>query len=180
MQNIHFCQSFLVIGQFGRPYGIQGWIKLFSFTEISESIFKYKPWCIKQSNLFKLIKIKNWKKNNKVIIVKVDGINNRIQAEIIKNKKIFIDSNNLTKLESGSYYWKDIIRCTVINTDNYILGTVKEILETGSNDVLVIRSNINDIFKIKERLIPWLETKIIKNIDIYKKIIKVEWDPSFF
>lgn len=179
-KNINFFdQKLLTIGKFGSPYGIRGWVKILSFTEIPEYIFHYKPWLVRKTNLLEIIKLNNWKKNNKTTIAKIDGINDRTQAELIKNQKIFINNHSLPKLTKGNYYWKDIIGCTVININNYIFGNVKKLIETGSNDVLVVRSNCKD-FAIKERFIPFIEQKIIKNINISNKIIKVDWNPNFF
>ena len=52
-------------------------------------------------------------------------------------------------------------------------------LETGSNEVLVIKANLKDAFGQKERLIPFLEEQVIKNIDRTAQRIEVDWDPGF-
>ena len=52
-------------------------------------------------------------------------------------------------------------------------------METGSNDVLVVKANATDAFGKKERLIPYLEGQVIINVDITAQKIIVNWDPSF-
>jgi 16S rRNA processing protein RimM len=52
-------------------------------------------------------------------------------------------------------------------------------METGSNDVLVIKANSNDAFGQKERLVPFIEQQVISNIDITNKLIEVNWEPDF-
>jgi 16S rRNA processing protein RimM len=59
------------------------------------------------------------------------------------------------------------------------LGKVTELMETGSNDVLVVEANVKDAFGAKERLIPFLEEQVIKNIDLTARTIEVDWDPGF-
>jgi 16S rRNA processing protein RimM len=67
----------------------------------------------------------------------------------------------------------------VVTDKGYDLGTVSDMLETGSNDVLVIKANLKDAFGQKERLIPFLEEQVIKNIDREAQRIEVDWDPGF-
>ena len=52
-------------------------------------------------------------------------------------------------------------------------------METGSNDVLVIKANLKDAFGMKERLVPFLDGQVIRKVDLTEKLIEVEWDPGF-
>ncbi len=52
-------------------------------------------------------------------------------------------------------------------------------METGSNDVLVIKANLKDAFGIKERLVPFLDGQVIKKVDLTTRSIEVDWDPWF-
>lgn len=49
-------------------------------------------------------------------------------------------------------------------------------METGSNDVLVIKANLKDAFGIKERLVPFLDGQVIKKVDLTTRTIEVDWD----
>ena len=55
----------------------------------------------------------------------------------------------MPELEEGDYYWKDLMGCQVVTTEGYSLGKVIDMMETGSNDVLVIKANLKDAFGIK-------------------------------
>lgn len=59
------------------------------------------------------------------------------------------------------------------------MGTVAEMMETGSNDVLVVRNNGKDAFGKQERLIPFLYEQVVKRVDLATKTITVEWDAGF-
>lgn len=99
---------------------------------------------------------------------------------LLINCEIFIDASQLPDLNSGEYYWKDLLGCQVVTVSGYQLGQVINMIETGSNDVLVVKANLKkDAFCIQERLIPFLEGQVIKHVDIAVRIIKVDWDPSF-
>jgi 16S rRNA processing protein RimM len=68
---------------------------------------------------------------------------------------------------------------SVVTDKGYDLGHVSEILETGANDVLVVKANRNDGFGQKERLIPYLFEQVVKSISAENKQICVDWDPGF-
>lgn len=66
--------------------------------------------------------------------------------------------------------------CQVVTTEGYDLGKVVDMMETGSNDVLVIKANLKDAFGIKERLVPFLDGQVIKKVDLTTRSIEVDWD----
>lgn len=67
----------------------------------------------------------------------------------------------------------------VINEAGYHLGEVSDMMETGSNDVLVVKANRTDAFGQKERLLPFLMDAVIKSVDLTERRIIVDWDPAF-
>jgi 16S rRNA processing protein RimM len=68
---------------------------------------------------------------------------------------------------------------TVVTTKGYNLGHVDDLMETGSNDVLVVKANKKDAFGQSERLIPFLTDSVILDINHDEKKITVDWDPAF-
>lgn len=64
----------------------------------------------------------------------------------------------------------------MVTTEGYDLGKVVDMMETGSNDVLVIKANLKDAFGIKERLVPFLDGQVIKKVDLTTRSIEVDWD----
>lgn len=169
----------IVVGKFGSCYGIRGWLKVFSFTENPESIFSYRPWYIKQGEEWQVVEFENYKPHNQDIIVKIAGINNRDSANVLTNVNVYVAANLLPSLAEGDFYWKDLIGCSVITTTGYDLGKITDLMETGSNDVLVVKANLNDAFGAKERLLPFVQQQVIKHIDLNTKSVEVDWDPTF-
>jgi 16S rRNA processing protein RimM len=93
------------------------------------------------------------------------------------NKEIFINESKLPVLnEHNHYYWKDIIGCLVINCCGSTLGEVTSIIETGSNDVLVIKDKQSSRNKT---LVPFLEGKVIKKVNISSRLIEVDWSIDY-
>ncbi|EMT0557716.1 ribosome maturation factor RimM [Providencia stuartii] len=169
----------IVLGKLGAAYGIRGWLKVFSSTEHAESIFDYQPWFIQRSGQWQHIELEDWKHHNKDIILKLKGVDDRDAATLLTNFEIVVDSAQLPELDNNEYYWKDLIGCQVVTLQGYNLGTITDMMETGSNDVIVIKANLKDAFGIKERLVPFLDGQVIKKVDLKSKLIEVDWDPGF-
>ncbi|QJC29698.1 16S rRNA processing protein RimM [Enterobacteriaceae endosymbiont of Plateumaris pusilla] len=175
----------IVLGKFGSVHGIKGYIKLYSYTSNKKNIFFYKNLFI-MNNKSKIVPIifTNWIFNNNYYIVKINNFNNRNEVIKLVNYKIYIFYHYLTKYKKiGEYYWNDIIGCKIININNSNnLGIVKNIISTGANDVLIIKSDIliKNKKNIKLKLIPFIENQVIKNIDLTNHIIQVNWNFNIY
>jgi len=172
-------ENLIIVGKLGSSYGIRGWLRVFSFTEHSNSLFDYKPWYILRAGKWQEVEVENFKPHNQDTVVKIKGINDRDEANTLTNFEIYVDAQKLPDLEDGDFYWKDLIGCHVITTSGYDLGQVTDLMETGSNDVLVVKANLKDAFGAKERLLPFVEDQFIKKVDLSVKQITVDWDPAF-
>ncbi|PIJ50512.1 ribosome maturation factor RimM [Erwinia sp. OLTSP20] len=169
----------IVMGKMGAAFGIRGWLKVFSSTEDAESIFDYQPWFIQRAGKWQQVELESWKRHSQEIIIKVKGIDDRDAAALLTNCEIVVDATVLPSLEQGDYYWKDLIGCKVVTLKGYELGQVVDLMETGSNDVLVVKANLKDAFGAKERLIPFLDEQVIRKVDLATGSIEVDWDPGF-
>lgn len=65
------------------------------------------------------------------------------KAEQLKTKNLFIAQEDLPELEEGQYYYHELMHCTVFNEEKENLGEVVDILETGANLVLRVKSKEN-------------------------------------
>ncbi|UDG79649.1 ribosome maturation factor RimM [Candidatus Steffania adelgidicola] len=169
----------LVVGKIGSVYGIYGWLRVFSFTEKSEQILDYQPWFIKRGSKWYPIELECWKRQNQDLIIKVTGIQHREAAMPLTNFEIIIDSIQLPNLDSGEYYWKNLLGCQVITVNGYPLGEVMDLMATGANDVLIVKTNCKYTCNAQEHLIPFLNEHVVKKVDLMTKIIEVDWDPNF-
>jgi len=70
------------------------------------------------------------------------------------------------------YYWSDLEGLRVETLEGVDLGTVDHLIETGANDVLIVRGD-------RERLIPFLRPSVVREIDLVAARIRVAWDPDF-
>ena len=169
----------VILGKVGAVYGIKGWLKIHSFTGDQEAILDYFPWSLKLGNKTQSVEITDWRKHSNGLIVKVAGIDDRDKAQGLVGSEILVNEIALPDLPEGEFYWRDLIGMSVVTTKGYDLGKVSDIMETGANDVLVVKANQNDGFSKKERLIPYLFEQVIISVNAEDKQICVDWDPGF-
>jgi 16S rRNA processing protein RimM len=163
--------DWLVVGRFGRPHGIKGFITIQSFTEPRDNILQYKKWHALINNQWLPLKIKHFEFNNKLILAQVEGYSEREQVASLTNIEIGIERSQLPELPSGEYYWHELVGMRVINQQQELLGSIKEIMPTGSNDVLVVVGE-------KRHLIPYLPDVVV-SINASQREIIVDWDVDF-
>jgi 16S rRNA processing protein RimM len=161
--------NYVIIGKIGTPYGINGWVKILIYSENIDNIFDLNPWYIEEKDAWSLIELETSRPHGKGIVAKVGGINTPEQARRLTGKKIAVSRSQLPELKANEYYWHDLIGLTVINQRGELLGKISSILETGSNDVLIVKG-------IKEHAIPYLPGQVIVRVDLAKKEIQVDWE----
>ncbi len=100
-----------------------------------------------------------------MIIASLEGIIDRDQSEALVNKLVSINREDATPLTEDSHYISEIIGCLVYE-NNILLGKIYDVIETGSNDVYVVKTKKTDL------LIPALKS-VVKKVDIDSKKIEV-------
>jgi 16S rRNA processing protein RimM len=161
----------LLVGRFGRPFGVKGWVKVISYTRPADKILDYTPWYIKIEKTWVVSHIISGKLHGTEIIVHLENCFDRNKASALTNVDIAIDKSQLPKLDPDEFYWDDLIGLLVVNTKNEELGRVDYLIETGSNDVLVVKG-------VKEYLIPYIDTVVLE-VDLKSQKIVVDWDLDF-
>jgi 16S rRNA processing protein RimM len=169
----------VVLGCLGAVYGIKGWLKVQAYTDYSENIFEYGSWLIGRDNSWQEAEVVEWRKHNKGLIVKLANVDVREKAQLLTGMEIAVLESQLPELVEGEFYWRDLTGMAVVNTQGYNMGIVKSLMETGSNDVLVVKANGNDAFGKTERLIPFIESQTIEKVDQELRVITVDWDADF-
>lgn len=171
----------LTLGHISGVHGVRGWVKVHSYTQPPEKIIEYKPWRLTRAGISQTVEPVDAKYSGKALVVELDGVTDREQALALRQSDICIGADQLPHLSAGEYYWYQLegLRVTsVYQGKRYPLGTVDHLLETGANDVLVVKGDQDSIDR-KERLIPYLVGQTVLNIDLDAGNIQVDWDPEF-
>lgn len=169
----------VILGKIGAPYGIKGWLKLTPYTDDPEGIFSYESLLIQLNGQWQQQSVASWRRHNNGIVFKMDAVDDRDTAQRFTNAEIGVAAEDLPDLADDEFYWRELIGLEVTNESGYQMGQVSDLLETGSNDVLVVKAKPNDAFGKHERLIPFITEQVVKDIDRQAKIIVVDWDPGF-
>ena len=154
----------ILIGKISGCFGIKGWVKVFSYSNTRENICTYKDWLI-DGTLFKSVQSK---KHGKNIVAKLKDVDSIEEAQMFIGQKIEITEQQLPKLKNDEYYWNDLIGLDVSNTNGISFGEIVNLMETGVNDVLIVKGN-------RERLIPFLIPETVLNVDLENKTMLVDW-----
>ena len=158
----------VVMGQLGTPFGVKGWVRIFADTEYPDSLLDYPVWYLETATGWQAFEIEAAEMHAKGLVAKLAGIDDRDLIASMRNRKIAVPRSELPQTEDGEYYWSDLIGLSVVNLAGESLGKVTQLLETGANDVLVLR----DVDT--ERLLPFVDA-VVKSVDIPAALITVDW-----
>lgn len=163
-------EDFILVGNFGRPIGLKGSLKLNSFTRPPNNIKNYNSFFLKENNEFVKIDVNRINVSGKNLVIFLNSCDSLERAEtIFKGREIYILKSDLPEIKD-KFYWDDLIGLeVVIQKTKTSLGIVHSLMETGSNDVLVIKNpNHEDI------LIPFILKTVI--LEVTDKHIYVDWE----
>ena len=159
--------SELEIGQIVNTFGIKGEVKVKPFTDDIKRFDKLKKVNIEQKNSKKEYEIENIKYHKDMVILKLKGIDQIEQAELLRNSYLKIDRNEEEPLEENTYYIVDLLGLSVYTEEGILLGILDDIYNTGSNDIYVVKESLG-----KQTLLPAIQD-VMKKIDIENQKIIV-------
>jgi len=160
----------LVVGRVSGLYGVRGWVKVFSETEPRDNILTYQPWYLgAEHNPRGLVAGRS---QGKGLVARLEGCEDRDQAAALVGLAISIHRSQLPRLRADEFYWADLVGLNVETLDGTLLGRVDRLFATAANDVLVVEGD-------RERLLPFVRDRVIKDVDLGQGRIRVDWDPEF-
>ncbi|SUO94839.1 ribosome maturation factor RimM [Suttonella ornithocola] len=162
------------LGRIVGVHGVRGWVKIHSDCRPREAILRYKKFLAKNTHqpTFSLV-LKNGQKQNKSLIAQFEDINDRDAAMALMGTSLYVLRSEMPDLPEGEIYWADLLGLKVMNREDTFLGEIKEILETGANDVLIVKSDT------QEHLIPYAIGTYIDEYDPETGTLYVDWDPKW-
>lgn len=173
------CKSdeLVTVGRITAVYGVRGWVKVHSYTEPMDNILQFADWRLQGQNGWEPLKIDGGKRHGKGLIAHIEGVDDRDLAARYCQRDIAIPRGEMPQLGEGEFYWHQLVGLRVVSDFDgreHDFGTVVRMMETGANDVLVVRGEGG-----RERLIPYLPDEYISSIDVGAGVIIVHWDPAF-
>ncbi|MCH9645465.1 MAG: ribosome maturation factor RimM [Proteobacteria bacterium] len=170
----------LLIGQINGLFGVQGWVKIFSHAHPRKNILTYKPWHVQVEGVWTTLEVVKGREQGKTIVAQLKDVNDREIARSFIGTELYIKKSQLPKLPKGEYYWDELTGLEVVNCQNVVLGNIAYLVDTGSNQVMVINGKKESPSRVdsKEHWVPYIEPFLI-SIDMDKRRVLVDWDENF-
>lgn len=153
------------IGTIVAPHGVRGDIRILPQTEHPEQFLDLDYLLLENGRTLHLT---NARFHKRMVLIKCREVNNMNEAEVLRGQKVFIYTEDLPELEEGEFYVADLVGCDVTDEAGSVVGVLKDVISTGSNDVYVVTDTDG-----KEILVPALK-KHVKEIDLDARRIVVE------
>ena len=168
----------LVVGVIGQAHGIKGWVKVKSFTQPESNILNYSTCYLSQQGQIRQAEIEQGRPQGKGIVLRLKGVDDRNQSELLRGTEILVPIAQLETLKTNEFYWHQLEGLQVrLASTQQVVGKVDYLLETGSNDVLVIKPTA-DSLDDRERLIPY-RPDVVLSVNLDNACIDIEWDLDF-
>lgn len=161
----------VVVGRFGPPFGVKGWLNVISYTDPVTNLADYRPWFIERNGEWTPLSVDQLKPHRNGYVAQVDGIDDRDVALRYAGKPIGVQESTLPETDEDEFYWKDLIGLSVEDKAGTVLGEVSELMETGANDVIVVRGAAGEV------LIPFVR-HVVMTVDLEQRRIVVDWQTN--
>ena len=161
--------SEVLVGEVLRPHGNRGELKIYPLTADPERFLKLREVTMRSGNIDHHFKITSARVQKDAVLLALEGIDTIDQAEKYRGWEVRIDRSEVPTLQEGWYYFE--LEGMQVYEGDVLLGTLTEVLETGANDVYVVKG-------IKGELcIPALKS-VVQNVDVSKKRMDVLLPPG--
>ena len=153
------------VGQVAGPYGVDGAVKVIPLTDFED---RFDP----GAHLVLEGRDRNvqWsREGHPGLVVKLEGIDNRTMAELVRGRYLEVPDEDVRALEPGRFYHRQVVGLAVETSSGHRLGVVEEILERPANDVWVSREGS------VEHLIPATKDAVL-SVDLSTgRVVVADW-----
>lgn len=156
-------EQLLQVGIISSTHGVRGEVKVFPTTDDVRRFKKLKQVILDTGREKLPLEIENVKFFKQFAILKFKGIDNINDIEKYKGRSLLVDREHAVKLKKDEYFIADMIGISVYTEDGALFGTLKDVMETGANDVYIIDSPAHG-----EVLIPAIKQCVLE-VDIEQK-----------
>lgn len=159
------------MGRILAPFGIQGWVKVRTYTESPDGLARYPAWWLRTQSGWRSARLEDFKVRPAAVTAKLAGVDDRSGAECLRGQDVAVSREEFGKAGKGEHYWVDLVGLAVVNLQGEALGQVEDLMRTGGADVLVVRGE-------RERLIPFVP-EYVQGVDREARRITVDWEAGY-
>lgn len=157
----------VTLGRIVGAFGVQGWVKIQSFTDPPENIFEYDNWRMFRAGQWSEIEIENGRVTGKGVLAKLAGIDTPEDARLYVGAELGVPRSEMPDLKPGEYYWADLEGLEARGADGQVLGRVDHFRTTPGGDVVIVRGE-------REHWIPFVKERILK-VDLPAGCVVLDW-----
>ena len=162
----------VILGKLGAPHGVQGWIKVISYTEPAEGIAAYPDWTLlRNGEPVQQARVMEWKRAGQVIAVRLEGLETRDAARGLTGSEVSVPRSALPATASREFYLHDLLGLDAVNRDGVALGRVDGFLELPAHPVAVLHEGR------RERLVPMVRERLV-DVDLVAGRVTFDWHPD--
>ena len=172
------------VGRIVSVYGVKGWLKVYSYTEPKENLLDYGPYWLGSTageGEHLPVEVDEGRPQGPGLVLHLKGVDDRDRARAFCQRELLVARSALPPLGTGEYYWTDLLGLKVYSSWGSkltLLGTVRQMLETGANDVMVVEPCEGSVDR-RERLLPFRRGHYDLKVDTQAGSLSMEWDPDF-
>ena len=181
------------VGRIAEAWGLKGFFKVIPYSASPEALFSSKRWYLQTPEArtgmpnpkdhavqgTALMRIHSSKEHGDGMVAQADGFDDRDAAELLRGARIFIARSSFPTAATDEFYWVDLMGLAVVNRQGMALGSVKDLLSTGPQTVLVIEADQpGENGKKVETLIPFVAV-YVDNVSLENKLITVDWQADY-
>ena len=155
-------ENLLRVGVITSSHGVRGEVKVFPTTDDMNRFKKLKTVILDTGKEHKTLTIEQVKFFKNMVILKFKGLDNINDVEMWRQKDLLITRDQAVKLNPDENFIVDLIGLTVLTDEGETLGEMKDVLQTGANDVYIVKTCAG-----KEVLLPAIKDCIL-NVDLEK------------
>jgi 16S rRNA processing protein RimM len=149
-------EQFLRVGVITTTHGLKGEVKVYPTTDTPKRFSDLDEVILRTPNAERTLNIESVRFFKQMVIVKFKGLDRIEDVENFRQAELYVSRENAAPLEEGEYYIGDLIGMEVFTDDSMPFGTLKDVMETGANDVYII-----DSFRHGEVLVPVIKDCIL-------------------
>jgi 16S rRNA processing protein RimM len=157
----------VVLGKIGSAFGVQGWVRITSYTDPPDNILDYDRWHLHRAGQWEAVEVEDGRVTAKGVQAKLVGIESPEEARLQVGVEIAVRRSELPPTAPGEYYWSDLEGLEALTPSGESLGRVDHFRSTPGGDIAVVRG-------AREHWIPFVKDRIVK-VDLEARRIVFDW-----
>jgi 16S rRNA processing protein RimM len=164
-------ERLVVLGRVGGTFGVQGWLKVNSYTDPPANILEYDAWRVGRAGHWQVLELEDGRVTGKGVLAKLAGVDTPEDARLHTGAEIAVARSELPPAAPGEYYWSDLEGLEALTPDGVTLGRVDHFRTTPAGAIVVVRGE-------REHWIPFVKDRIVK-VELEAGRIVFDWSADW-